>query len=101
LHHYIVVRSDLPRGIQAAQVAHAAGESSPGGLPSGTNAVVLGCVSEAELADVGRRLTLEGVRHVQIYEPDQPYDGALMAIGLVPGRKEDLKRHLSTLPLLR
>jgi hypothetical protein len=96
LHHYVVVRADLPRGIQAA-----AGESSPGNLPSGTHVVVLTAKSEPELEEITRRLTLRGVRHVQIHEPDAPYDGALMAIGLTPGRKEDLRQHVSALPLLR
>lgn len=87
--------------MQAAQIVHAAGESSPGGLPSGTNAVVLTVKSEAELQELGRRLALEGVQHVSIYEPDAPYNGALMAIGCVPQRKEVIRRHLSSLPLLR
>lgn len=95
------MRADLTRGIQAAQIAHAAGESSPGDLPSGTHVVVLTCRDEPELAELARRLTLRGARHVQIYEPDAPHNGALMAIGLTPGRKEDIRQHVSALPLLR
>lgn len=95
------MRSDLERGIQAAQMVHAAGESSPGGLPSGTHVVVLSTKDEGELRDVARRLALAGVAHVCIEEPDAPHLGALMAIGCVPGRKESLRRHLSSLPLLR
>ncbi len=101
LFHYVIARSDLERGIQAAQLVHAAGESSPGGLPSGTHSVVLSVKGEAELRAVARSLALAGVAHVCIEEPDAPYCGAMMAIGCVPGRKEDLRRHLSSLPLLR
>lgn len=97
----MIVRADIERGIQAAQIVHAAGESSPGGLPSGTHAVVLTARSESDLRELGRRLALAGIAHVLIEEPDAPFDGALMAIGCVPGRKEVLKRQLSSLPLLR
>ncbi len=99
--HYVVVRADLPRGLQAAQVVHAAGESSPGNLPSGTHAVVLTVPGPVEMEALARRLAQAGVAHVRIEEPDPPWDGALLAIGLVPGRKEAFRRHLSSLPLLR
>jgi peptidyl-tRNA hydrolase len=100
-HHYVIVRADLPRGMQAAQLVHAAGESSPGDLAEGTHAVVLTARNEAELVELERRLDLAGVAHVAIREPDAPYNGQLMAIGCVPARKEVLRRHLSSLPLLR
>lgn len=38
---------------------------------------------------------------MRIEETDRPYEGALMAIGVVPGRKEVLRKHLSSVPLLR
>lgn len=101
LHHYIIVREDLPRGIQAAQIAHAAGESSPGKLPSGTHVVVLACKNERELNAASAKLSNSGLRHVRIEEPDAPYNGALMAIGFEPASKEVMRRHLSSLPLLR
>jgi len=95
------VREDLPRGIQAANLVHAAGESSPGGLPSGTHAIVLAVPNEDALLGVASRLELAGVALKRIEEPDAPYHGSLMALGVLPGRKEDLRRHLSSLPLLR
>lgn len=105
LHHYIVVRRDLPRGVQAAQIAHAAGESSPGSLPSGTHVVVLAAPGQEALAALAARLEVAGVPHVVIEEPDPPYGdgvrGQLMAIGCAPARKEVIRRHLSCLPLLR
>lgn len=80
---------------------HAAGESSPGNLPSGTHAIVLVVPDEMALRGVAVRLARAGIEFVRIEEPDAPYDGALMALGVVPGRKEVLRRSLSSLPLLR
>lgn len=97
----MVVRADLPHGIQAAQIIHAAGESSPGHLPDGTFAVALAARDELHLALVAERLRARGIAFVAIHESDAPYAGALMALGLAPGRKEQLRRHLSSLPLLR
>lgn len=82
--HVCIVRRDLPRGVLAAQLIHAAGESAPVGLPSGTHAVALGVESEAALEKLERRLIKFGVPHHAIREPDSPWCGALMAIGVVP-----------------
>ncbi len=68
----------------AAQIVHAAGESSPGNLPPHTNAVVLAVADEGELLAVARRLVEAGIAHVAVREPDPPYGGALTAIGLAP-----------------
>lgn len=95
------MRSDLPRGLQAAQIVHAAGESSPGDLPAGTFAVVLAVPDKFALVAEAYRLTKLGVPFTPIYEPDAPYNGEMMALGLQPQRKEALKRHLSSLPLLK
>jgi hypothetical protein len=96
-----VVRADLPRGIQAAQIAHAAGESSPGNLPAGTYAVVLTAPGERALVQVADELRRAGVRFTAVFEPDPPYDNALMALGLTPARKGALRQFLSALPLLK
>lgn len=85
----------------AAQIIHAAGESSPGELPEGTYAVALAAKNEACLSAISDKLRAQGVRFVEIREPDAPWGGALMAIGLVPDRREVLRRHVSSLPLLR
>lgn len=82
--HICIVRADLPRGVLAAQLIHAAGESSPGDLPPGTHAVALAAADEPALEELARRLTFDGLPHVQIREPDAPWNGALMAIGLRP-----------------
>ncbi len=96
-----MIRRDLPIGILAAQLVHAAGESSPGNLSPGTNAVVLGVPNEAALRAVAQRLEDAGIAFVRVEEPDAPYLGQLMAIGLRPARKEVVRRALSSLPLLR
>lgn len=95
------MRSDLPLGILAAQIAHAAGESSPGGLPEGTYAVVLGAQSSVELEQLSERLHVAGIRHKPIRENDLPYQGELLAIGLEPAPRSVLKKHLRDLRLLR
>lgn len=97
----MIVRADLPRGIQAANIVHAAGESVTHRMPIGTHAVVLTVPNEGALLAVAAKLTEAGVPHALVNEPDAPYGGALMSIGVEPGRKEDLRRHLSSLPLLR
>ncbi len=99
--HYVVVRTDLPVGIFAAMLVHAAGESSPGGLPTDTHAVVLAARNESDIERIALFLESRGVRLHRIVEDQPPYEGQLMALGLAPGRKEDLRRHLSALPLVR
>ncbi|MHC4507740.1 MAG: peptidyl-tRNA hydrolase [Planctomycetota bacterium] len=98
--HYIVVRPDLPRGLLAAQVTHAAGESSTGNLNPGTYAVVLQADAQA-LLELEQLLRDQCVPHRAIRESDPPYEGALMAIGLEPCRRKEVERHVSSLPLLR
>jgi len=87
--------------LQAAQIVHAAGESSPGKLGAGTFAIVLSAPDEDALMSVAARLIRERVSFVPVFEPDAPYNGQLMALGIEPRRKEELRRHLSTLPLLK
>ncbi len=95
------MRSDLPLGFLAAQVVHAAGESSPGNLPHATNAVVLAVPDESTLREYQARLERAGVPHVPIHEPDAPWNGQLTAIGLVPvADRAPLRPLLSSLPLL-
>jgi hypothetical protein len=88
-------------GPLAAQVVHAAGESSPGNLPTGTIAVVLGVPDEKALIAISARLTLAGIAHKRIFEDAEPYKHQLMAIGCAPGRKEVVGRVLRGLKLLK
>lgn len=97
LHHYVVVRADLPPGLQAAQVIHAAGESAllTASLPPGTHAVALHADGEAALVALGRALDGAGFACAKIYENDPPYAGQLMALGVAPlERTSKLKRLL-------
>jgi len=68
----------------AAMIIHAAGESSPGNLPEGTHAVALAAKNEAHLRFIEKKLRAFSISHQSIREPDAPWNGALMAIGLVP-----------------
>jgi len=99
--HYVIVRSDLSCGIQAASVIHAAGESSPGDLPASTFAVALTVPDERSLVRLADDLRRASVAFTAIFEPDEPFNGQLMALGVAPRRKGELRRYLSALPLLR
>lgn len=95
--HYVVVRADLSLGQQAAQLVHAAGESSTGNLPDETIAVALYARDEAHLRSIADRLTEAGISHKLIIE----CDGEAQAIGCTPTTdRASLKRVLSSLPLI-
>ena len=87
---YVVVRADLPRGLQLAQACHAAREFSlnyPGDA-QGENLVVLEVPSEPELAELAARLPGPSVR---FHEPD--LGGELTAFA-TDGRARRLLSHL-------
>lgn len=100
LHHYCVVRGDVPLGVQAAQLVHAAGHSG-GPISIGASAVVLVVADEPALDAVRRRFVASGLPHHAIFEPDPPWCGALMAIGVEPmnRRNPDLRRAVARLKL--
>ena len=98
--HYVVVREDLPTGVLAAHVAHAAGESGP--APPGSIAVVLGVANEAELLAIAERLTARGVPHVLIREDAGTYAGQATAIGIHPTHdRKTVGKAVSSLRLVR
>lgn len=97
----MIVRRDLRLGDLAAQLVHAAGETSPGNLPDDTHAVVLAVDHEQDLVDLATRLERAGIAHKLIREPDAPFNGAATALGVAPGPRRPLRRLLSRLPLLR
>lgn len=111
--HYIIARRDLyfttksrfPKehggsvlgsqlGVTAAQVTHAAGESYAdfGRLGSDPTdpmiAVVLGVPNQRSLQRLERRLKKARIPHVAIREPDEPWNGQLMTIGLWPCERD-------------
>jgi len=100
----VIVRSDAPPGVQLAQTIHAAGQSAQlsGADPAAppTIAIALAASSD-ELAALSRSLADAGVPHVRVHEPDEPWRGALMAIGVVPSPRARVRRLLAHLPLVR
>ena len=96
----MIVRSDLPLGMLAAQVVHAASETSPGCLPHGTHAVVLGVASEEELKSVSQLLRAAEIPHKPIVENDPPLANQWCAIGVSPMEKNKIYPHLKHLTLL-
>lgn len=84
LYHYGITRSDIPPITRAVQSFHAAGESSPGNLHKGTFARLLMVDSERELKELGWELFRNGIKTSLVFEPDAPWNGQLMAIGLEP-----------------
>jgi hypothetical protein len=82
-------------------MVHAAGESSPGNLPEGTYAVVLGARHVLDLRRIAMKLKAASIPFVEIVEPDAPYTGQLMAIGVKPCLRSIGRRVLSSLPLYR
>lgn len=100
----MIVRRDAPVGVQAAMIVHAAGESAQlrGAAAAGppTHAVALSA-SVAELRALARELALAGVPYVFVREPDEPWCGAPMAIGLPPMPRARVRRLLAHLPLVR
>jgi hypothetical protein len=63
--------------------------------------VVLAARDELQLALEADRLEAAGAALVRIHEPDPPFGGALMALGLRPARKGVLRKFVANLPLLR
>lgn len=90
--------------MQLAQTIHAAGQSAqlPDARPASppTIAVAL-AASPDELAALARALADSDIRHVLVHEPDAPWRGALMAIGMVPSPRVAVRRFVAHLPLVR
>lgn len=63
--------------------------------------VVLGARNEQKLLRLQAQLRLAEVPHVAVHEPDVPWCGALMAIGLVPGAEADLAEHVREFHMIR
>lgn len=94
LYHYVIVRRDLPIGVAAAQIVHAAGESfaeymyeaqQANGqveVPLGVHAIVLSVKTEQELFRLAFDLTKAKAVVVPITEDSR--NGELCAIGIVP-----------------
>jgi len=102
LYHYVIVREDLPIGVKAAMLIHAAGESSRliEHLPTNTYAVALQATGD-QLLYLEQDLIKLAFRHVVVVEtPPSKWSGQKMSIGIQPLPKSvigPLLRHLKTL----
>ena len=100
--HYVIVRSDLPHGVQVAQTAHAAGESAGGPLPDGTIVVALAVPTEATLREVAEALGRHSLTYKLILENEGKYADQAMAIGVTPTvDRAAVRKAVSKLPLVR
>ena len=98
--HYVIVRSDLPHGVQVAQTAHAAGESH--GVPTGTIVVALAVPDEQSLHNVAKALGAQSQDYALIVETEGSYAGQAMAIGVAPtSDRAAVRKAVSALPLVR
>ena len=98
----MIIRKDLPFGVALAQCVHAAGESAQNTeVPPNTHAVVLAVPDEKTLLDVEIKLIAADVEISAIREPDAPWNGQLMTIGIKPQPREKIRKLLSNLPLYR
>jgi hypothetical protein len=95
------VRDDLPRGVLAVNILHAAGESAAGRVDCRTNGVVLSAKNEIELKVFAERCEAKGLRVTPIQETEGPFEGQLMALGIHPDDGREARRWLSSVPLLR
>jgi peptidyl-tRNA hydrolase len=84
-----------------AQIVHAAGESVATAVLNGTHAVVLSVPNVAKLLALERELVEKKIPHKLIVEPDPPYLGEPMAIGISPTTKNNVSGVLGSLPLLK
>jgi hypothetical protein len=100
----VIVRSDIPTGVQLAMTIHAAGHSAQlSGACSAsppTVAVALGATLD-ELLAIQRALVAADLPHVLVREPDEPWRDAPMAIGVVPMPRERVRRLLAHLRPVR
>ena len=101
--HYVIVRDDAPLGVQLAQTIHAAGQSAQlpnAGTASPPTVAVALAAHPYELALLARALADACIHHVLVHEPDEPWRGALMAIGIAPSLRALVRRFVAHLPLV-
>lgn len=100
--HYIIVREDLPLGIQAAQIVHAVGESLKEPHAPNTHSVVLTAKDEHHLRNIASSLKARHIPFKLIVEPDEPCLGQATAIGVVPmDNREFIRPVVGSLPLFK
>jgi hypothetical protein len=85
------------------QVVHAVGESCfDGPAPGDTHIAALEAETSENLENLSLTLHVHGVRHILIREPDEPYNGAAIALGTTPTRdRESVRKWMMKFQLLR
>jgi hypothetical protein len=87
-------------------IIHAAGESAfnaqtqankaktPPGVGIAITAVALASPNEEKLLALESKLQFEGIDHVAFREPDAPWNGALMSVGILVDDRRAVRRFL-------
>lgn len=86
----------------AAMFIHSAGESfkePPKTRGSPIYAVALAAKNEEQLLRLERKLQASGIPHQAIREPDAPFNGELLAIGIQPIDRDRVKKLTKKFPL--
>lgn len=103
-YQYIVLHQSCRNhpGVTAVQAAHAAGESLRGGPATGdTHVVALVAETSAELEALAARLHAASIHYVLIREPDEPYNGAAVALGVEPMDRDAVRPHVAAFKVFR
>lgn len=98
--HYIVLHRSCGNrpGIAAAQAAHAAAESIQTlPVPADTFVCVLRADTSEEIEKLSTVLRDADIFHTVIREPDEPYNGAAVALGVEPTERERVRSFLAHL----
>lgn len=87
LYQYVILHQSLRNtpGGACAQAIHAASESIrqlP--VPDDTHAAVLMADTSDQLEQLAEKLMDHGIHYALICEPDEPYKGAAVALGVTP-----------------
>ena len=93
-YQYIVLHQSCRNhpGVTTCQAAHAAAESVRGGpAPADTHVVALVAEKSEDLEALAAHLAEAGIHYVLIREPDEPYNGAAVALGTEPGDREKVR----------
>ena len=103
-YQYIILHESCRNrvGVAAAQAAHAARESVRD-LPHDpeTHVAVLMADSSDQLVALSMELKVSGFHHVLICEPDEPYNGSAVAIGVEPMERARIQPLLAKLKSFR
>lgn len=80
-------------------IVHATGQSVMCPVEPGTCAVVLQVPNVLELLKISNKLRRNGIEHFLFEEPDPPWNGEAMSIGLPPMEKKLVYKYLKHLQL--